>query len=265
MKEIALEESKKIMIKTLQSIDNCCRKNNIKYSLCWGTMIGAIRHHGFIPWDDDIDLMMPRADYNKFIEIYSDPNYELYNPRKNKNCIQILTKVYDKNTCIYFNNHNKSLFGIWISIFPIDKVPDEHLKLWEYKRSFLMNLYHIKTVRYLKTDSIIRKIAKFILKIPVLPFSSFWIYDKIDKCLTAYDDQITKYLCIWPADGFTEFDYYSKAMLDEFIDVEFEGITCKIIKKYDEFLRLKYGDYMTFPPVAERIPKHDYKAYYLDK
>lgn len=264
MKEILFEDSKKNMIQTLKSIDKCCRENDISYSLCWGTMIGAIRHQGFIPWDDDIDLMMPRSDYNKFIKVFNDPQYELYNPINNKNCIQILTKVYDKDTCIYFNNHHKSLFGIWISLFPIDHAPDIKLKTWELKRSFLMNLYHFKTVRYLKTDSIFRKIGKFLLKIPVLPFSSYEIYKKIENCLTAYNGIKTKNACIWPADGFTEFDYYPSEMFDEYIDVMFEDVKCRIIKRYDEFLRQKYGDYMTFPPESERVPKHDYKAYFKE-
>ena len=86
MREISIEESKSIMIKILESIDKCCRENNIEYSLCWGTMIGAIRHHGFIPWDDDIDLTMSRDDYNRFLEVYNDEKYGVYTPKKNNNC-----------------------------------------------------------------------------------------------------------------------------------------------------------------------------------
>ena len=263
MKEIGLEESKHIMLKMLESIDKCCREHNIKYSLCWGTMIGAIRHHGFIPWDDDIDVMLPRSDYNKFIEVYNDSKYGLYSPRNNKNCIQILTKVYDKSTCIFFNNHPKSLFGIWVSLFPYDNVPVDHLRRWEIKRTFWMSLYHFKTVRYLKTDSIVRKIAKFVLKIPVLPFSSFWIYSRVEKILTEYNDKQSDKICIWPADEFTEFDYYPVDLFSELIDVEFDRVRCKLIGGFDKFLRMKYGDYMTFPPEEERVPKHDYKAYYI--
>lgn len=87
MKLISFEESKIIMLDTLKSIDKCCRENDINYSLAWGSMIGAVRHHGFVPWDDDIDLMMSRKDYNRFLEVYNDPRFDIYTPYKNKNCI----------------------------------------------------------------------------------------------------------------------------------------------------------------------------------
>lgn len=265
MKEITFEESKKIMIKTLERIDKCCRDNNISYSLSWGTMIGAIRHGGFIPWDDDIDLMMSRSNYNKFLSVFNDPEYSIYTPLKTKNCIQLLTKISNKGTKVFFNNYPKSLFGLWISIFPYDNAPDEGLQRWEKRRSFWVNLYHIKTVRYLKNDSIIRKIAKFMMKIPLLPFSSFWLDKKVEQCLTQYNGQKTKNICIWDSGyGFTKFAYFPSEWFEESVDVDFDGVKSEIIKGYDPFLRLYYGDYMKYPPVEQQVPSHDYKAYWIE-
>ena len=264
MKEVSLEESKKIMVKTLESIDKCCRENNIKYSLCWGTMIGAIRHHGFIPWDDDIDLMMPREDYNRFLTLYNDPEYGVYTPKVNKNCIQIITKIFNKKTCTFYNNYSKTLFGIWVSIFPYDNAPDENLKQWERKRSFWINLYHIKTVRFFSTDSLQKRFIKALLKVLVLPFSSFWLYNKIETCLTAYNNQQTKQVSIWPGVCFTQFIYCPKEWFEECIIVDFEDKKTKIIKGYNEFLKFRYGDYMKYPPQTERVPKHNYIAYYVE-
>lgn len=265
MREISFEESKQILVKTLESIDKCCRANNLSYSLCWGTMIGAIRHKGFIPWDDDVDLMMPRKDYNRFLEVYKAPDYDIYAPKKNKNCIQLLIKVYNKHTKIFFGNHKKSLYGLWVSIFPYDNVPDENVRSWERKRTFWMNIYHFKVVRFLTTDSLFTKCAKAILKIPVFPFSSFYLEKKAEKCLTAYNGKRTKQISLWDCGlGFTKFYYFPSDWFDEFIDVDFDGIKCRIIKRYDEFLRLYYGDYMTPPPVDKQIPGHNYRAYYVD-
>lgn len=264
MREITLEESKSIMIEILESIDKCCRENNIKYSLCWGTMIGAIRHKGFIPWDDDIDVMMSREDYNKFLQVYKDTEYAIYTPKVNKNCIQIITKIYKKNTCIYYYNDPKTMFGIWVSIFPYDNAPDDNLKKWERKRTFWINLYHIKTTRFLTTNSFKKRIIKIFLKFLVLPFSSFWLYNKVEGTLTAYNSQQTKRVAIWPGIEFTEFLYFPKEWFDECVDVEFEDIKTRIIKKYDEFMKFRYGDYMKLPPESERIPKHNYKAYYIE-
>jgi len=265
MKEISFEESKRIMIKILESIDKCCRENNINYSLCWGTMIGAIRHHGFIPWDDDIDIMMPREDYNRFLDVYNDPKYGVYSPKVNKNCIQIISKIYDKSTCVYLHNHINSLFGVWISIFPYDNAPDENIKPWEKKRTFLMNIYHLKTCKKLYRHRLKRrKILKQVTKFLLIPFSSSWIYRRIENCLTAFNGQQTKNVCIWYGGTFTWFRYFPKELFDEFIDVDFEDIKVKIIKGYDQYLKQTYGDYMKLPSESERVPKHNYKAYYVE-
>ena len=252
------------MVKTLESIDKCCRENNIKYSLCWGTMIGAIRHHGFIPWDDDIDVMMPRDDYNRFLEVYNDEKYGVYTPKKNKNCIQIITKIFDKRTCAFYYNHPKSLFGVWVSIFPYDNAPDENLRQWEKRRDFLLKLYHIKTTRFFTTNSLKKRLGKVLLKMLVLPFSSIWINNKLEACLTKFNGYQTKNICIWPGIPYNEFKYYPKELLDDFIDIQFENVKTRIIRRYDEFLRLRYGDYMELPPKSERIPKHNYKVFYID-
>ena len=264
MREISFDESKSIMIKILISIDKCCRENNIKYSLCWGTMIGAIRHQGFIPWDDDIDIMMPRDEYNRFLQIYHDSDYGIYTPETSKNCIQIISKIYDKRTRVFFNNHYKSYFGVWISIFPYDNVPDENLKEWEKKRNFWVNVYHVKIAHYLKTDSVLRRAIKLLVKIPLIPFSSFWIYRRVEKHLTKYNEQQTKKVCLLYARNFTGFRYFPKEWFDEVIDVDFENVKTKIIKGYDEFLNHTYGDFMKFPPESERVPEHNYKAFFID-
>lgn len=265
MREINFEESKSIMIKTLESIDKCCRENGIDYSLCWGTLIGAIRHHGFVPWDDDIDLMMSRDNYNRFLKVYNDPNYEIYGPRKDKNCIVILSRVYNKNTRVVFNNYKEhSLFGLWISIFPFDNAPDNGLKEWENKRTRLVNLYHCKSVRYLDTDSLPRKIAKFLLKLVVLPYTSFSLFAKIEKHLTQFNNSKTENICIWDnGNGYSKFFYFPAELFDGYEEVDFDGVKCKIINGYDKFLRMYYGDYMQLPPEEKRVPSHDYKAYYI--
>lgn len=267
MKEITFEESRLILLDTLKSIDKCCRENNIDYSLSWGTLIGAIRHQGFIPWDDDIDLMMSRKDYNRFLRVYDDPKFNIYTPSKDRNCIMLLTKVYRKDTKIVFNNYKKkSLYGLWISIFPYDNAPDKGLVKWEAIRTCLVSLYHFKTVRYLDTDSLIRKMIKFILKIPVIPFTSFFLEKRIEKHLSKYNHLKTKNICIW--DNGVEFNcffYFPSKLFDGYIDWNFDEIECQIIKGYDEFLRLYFGDYMQLPPEEERVPSHDYKAYYVNE
>lgn len=270
MKEISFEESKLIMLDTLRSIDRCCRDNHIDYSLTWGSLIGAIRHHGFVPWDDDVDLMMSRKDYNRFLEVYNDPKFDIYTPNKDKNCIQLLTKVYRKDTKIIFDNYKKkSLFGLWISIFPYDNAPDVGLKSWERKRTFLLRLYHYRTARFLDFNHLprryVRNFVKLFLKIPVLPISSFYLANKIEQHMSKYNHIKTKKICIWDSDDFIRYLYFPSVLFEEYEDVDFDGVKCRIIKKYDEFLRMFYGDYLQLPSEEERVPKHNYKAFYIDE
>lgn len=269
MKEISIEESKIIMLDTLKSIDRCCRENNINYSLAWGSMIGAIRHHGFVPWDDDIDLMMSRNDYNRFLQVYDDPRFDIYSPYKNKNCIQLLTKVYRKDTKVIYNNYKKkSLFGLWISIFPYDNAPDEGLRQWEKPILSLLWIYHNKVSLFLDVNSfrrLRRNIAKFFLKIPVLPFSSFYLAKKTERILTEYNNLKTRNICLWDSDNYTRYLYFPSELFEEYIDVDFDGVKCRIIKEYDKFLRMYYGDYMQLPPEEKRVPSHNYKAYFVNE
>lgn len=265
MNTISFKESREIMLETLDSIDKCCRENDINYSLCWGSLIGAIRHHGFIPWDDDIDLMMSRRDYNRFLEVYNDDKFNIYTPLKDKNCIHLLTKVYRKDTRVIFNNYNKkSLFGLWVTIFPYDNVPDVGLKKWEMKRTLLTKLYLFKTFRYFDTDTMILKITKFILQISVAFCSSFTLAKKIEKHLSKYNQLKTRKICIWDCSfGFSRFFYFPSELFEGYVDVDFDGIKSRMIKGYDTFLRMYFGDYMQLPPEEEREPSHDYIAYYV--
>lgn len=264
MKEISFEESKKVLVKTLASIDKCCRENNIKYSLSWGTLIGAIRHKGFIPWDDDMDLMMSRDNYNRFIECYKDPEYNLYIPREDNDYYHIMAKISHKDTAIFYNHTKKSPHGLWVSIFPYDNAPDEGNKLWEIKRSILAKMYFFRTFSWhsnAKIKSVIIMSVGAILRL----FKSYTIYKWLENTLTKYNGQTTKEIAIWdPSYGYHVFTNFPSEIFANYIDSPFDGVTCMVIKEYDKFLRMYYGDYMQLPPVEKRVASHDFKAYYIN-
>ena len=265
MREISFEESKQIMIKTLESIDKCCRKNDIQYSLCWGTMIGAIRHHGFIPWDDDIDIMMSRADYNRFITVYNDSDYNVYTLKKGDNWHMLHTRVSNKNTEVFFNYWKKSPHGCWISIFPFDNAPDDNRTAWERKRSRIIRLFQLKTSKWNSNVSIARNCLKVLFHILLSPVPTYLIGKRVNKVLAEYNNQRTREVSIWDNGyGITKFFYFPSDLFDEYEDVVFDGVRCRIIKGYDSFLRMYYGDYMQLPPLEKQVPSHDYRAYYIE-
>jgi len=127
MKELSLDEIKQISIDLLQDMHEFCIEHNLKYSLGFGTLIGAIRHMGFIPWDDDIDIMMPRPDYEIFCRTYvSKHGYELVAPCK-KGCYISYARIceVEKTLVVSPAAWHSTPSGVWIDIFPVDGAPDD--------------------------------------------------------------------------------------------------------------------------------------------
>ena len=127
MKEIYLEELRVIQLELLQQIADFCEKNNIKYFLAYGTLIGAIRHKGYIPWDDDIDIVMPRDDYDRFLELYNEayPFSKVVDMYNTKHYGFAFAKVHDVRTIIYETQYAQDSFGVFVDVFPIDGIKGE--------------------------------------------------------------------------------------------------------------------------------------------
>ena len=128
-----------------------------------------------------------------------------------------------------------------------------------------MQIYHIRTSRWTYTRRWYSNVAIAVAKFVLSPISPNTLFKKIEKCLTVYNGQKTKYISIWDNGyGFTRFARFPSELFNECIDVDFEGDKFSVIKGYDQFLRHYYGDYMTPPPVEKQVPSHNYKAYYVD-
>ena len=265
---LSIEEIKKIEIQILETFTDFCKKNNLKYYLAYGTLIGAIRHKGFIPWDDDIDLEMPREDYNRMIELLSHKknlitnNIELKTPYS-KNYQYQFCKVIDNTTFVQEKTMKKKYkTSIWIDIFPIDYLPenpDEEKKF--LKKMFNMQKYYFYTIerKYSGAD-ILGRIKFNMAKILFTPLY-FIINQKqrINKLSQKYlhkkSNRITNIAgCIKLTSIMNVSDLAQTSVI-------FENNSYTTFSNYDKILRDYYGDYMMLPPENERILAHSLSAY----
>ena len=152
MREVTFEESRKIQLDILVYFDEWCKKHDLHYSLAGGTLLGALRHKGFIPWDDDIDVFMERTSYEKFINIYKG-RYKLITNR-NWRWFDGYSRLTDEKTMVCYDNGSEAFHGLWMAILPIDNFPDDGdwIEL-ERRLSYVRRIGQIKQLKKKKAQS----------------------------------------------------------------------------------------------------------------
>lgn len=267
MDELSLGEIQKASLNILLEIDKICRKENLVYYLAYGTLIGAIRHGGFIPWDDDIDIMMPAADYKKLREYFlANDTWPLkICDRDNcKNYSYGIPRISDERyQYITTNGIEKSPdIGTFVDIYILDNygdTKDESLRLCK-KISSISAIYAIYVNPYngkhnLKT--VIRYAISFLFSMYKTVVRNF----SIEKRITSIIDSVPNGRFI----GVPRWDVvygcipFDREVFSERIECKFEDHLFYIPKEYDEILRRVYGEYMKLPPKEKRIPHHDYR------
>lgn len=266
MKEISIDESKKIQLNILKCIDSFCRKNEIHYSLAGGTLIGAVRHKGFIPWDDDIDLMMMRDDYERFLSLFKDEKYKLLSWHNYNEWESLYSSVVDPNTEVYWSKSTKSTRGIWVSIFPIDRIPDDDVivskminKVQRLSKGYILRLKASSwTIDTNVAYNLAKAICRFFLK--VIPYSM--ILKPAEKIITSYNDKETSRFSSSSEWAFDIIFNFSSKDFNGYEDMKFEDMKAMVCSGYDDYLKGQYGDYMQLPPEEERVARHDCRMYY---
>lgn len=271
-KDAELKRIQIICLKLLNEFIYICENNNLTYFLSGGSLLGAIRHKGFIPWDDDIDIAMPRKDYDRLIEIansllpehYELQHYSLANSTPfNTHHIQIV----DKRTSVIKKwTINKKTISIWIDIFPLDGMPKSRLLLlYHYYKTrvcwLVMQTCWLKdNVDILKKRPTYQKLFIDIFKkLPKIKQSTIiHLMECFDSLAKKYDFNTSNNICsfhgIYGKKEILKKDWFSEKM-----NVEFEGLNCVVPEKYNYILKNYYGNYDIIPIEKEREQKHKYK------
>lgn len=255
------------ILKIIKLFTNICDIHGLRYFMVGGTMLGAIRHKGFIPWDDDVDLGMPREDYEKFLTIVGDylPNeYSLLNYKSNPEYQRYFSRIVNNNVKIYNNSNSKEIVeNAWIDIFPYDGMPDGkfnqklhfaymtgwrllyHASCFEelvnlnrpgrpvYQQAMINFLKVTKFGQGLDTFKLMKRIERGLMKYP---------YDSSNTLVSFFGAYMTR-------------EIIDKEILGELQEYPFEDTVFKGAEHYDKFLKHYYGNYM-IPPSDEQKDKH---------
>lgn len=266
MKVITTDEIKRIQLGILRHIDSFCKDHGIRYFLSCGSLLGAVRHHGFIPWDDDVDIVMPREDYDRFEQLYGSIDnscFTLHTFNRDHSFPYPFIKVDDSRTVFKEEIRIKYNIGVHIDVFPADTIPDDEK---ERKRMFsrirrLIKMMTVKRLPIKKRRGLKKNTTLLIGQILLLPISTKWIIKRIIENSCRYNNQQMQYIgnCVW---GVGIKDTIHKECYSSAIMTEFEGERFPIPIGWEEYLTSVYGDYMQLPPEEERKVHHNYKAYY---
>lgn len=269
--ELSLQEIQKGSLEILRIVAKICDKQGLIYYLAYGTLIGAIRHKGFIPWDDDIDIWMPRNDYKKFIEYFIKHKdelkpYELFSVYNNVDYPYEISRISDNRYVLDVDNEAPYGIGLFIDIYPLDGVGNsetEYTRL-KNKASRYSSLCFLSTrLRFEKGTT--KSKLKMAIKFPAFFFSKilgkkFWI-NQLEKMGNTSDYTGSKYIgaLVWGHDGVRAI--FPKEWFSKTCSVDFEGEKYTAPVEYDKVLTRLYGDYMKLPSEKKRIPHHNYKAF----
>lgn len=257
--DTTMQQLHQTQIEIMEVIDTFCQQHGIPYSLYAGSLLGAVRHRGFIPWDDDLDICMLRRDYDRFIDLWqkSPPaGYLLQNKENAPNFGQSFTKIRKDHTTFLQAEKDIGKFhnGIFVDIFPMDRLPRGRMARKFFFADCIFYLLYTRGYVPPRGNPVIKAVSHILLRCTpsvLVPGLRRALLQRI----TRFADDHTLELVTTETIGALG-THYPAALPDEWTRLPFEGRTFQCFARWDESLRLKFGDYMQLPPEAERVWKH---------
>lgn len=253
--KLKVRKMQSVVLDILCDIDVFCKKNNILWFLSGGSCLGAVRHKGFIPWDDDGDIMLPRPEYERFLELFKEEfkdkygvgSYETDSTWHRQNA-----KIWSLSTIAHCENLEEREMGIFIDVFPIDGLPENQTQRSRYykKLKMLCGLQNASVrTKYLENEKniIIKRFAKIVTK----PIGARYFTGKITELAKSYDFNTSHFVGASTACHYGERETMEKDDMDSEVRLPFEGYLFPVPKGYHKYLTNLYGNYMTIPKDAE--------------
>ena len=268
MKTIDASELKRIQIDILDCFDAFCKKNGIHYWIDYGTLLGAIRHKGYIPWDDDIDIGMLREDYHKAEKLFneqSDGVILLQTPGIYKDHRYPFGKLVKTDTILYEYGEEGIQSSVYVDVFPYDNAPeDERIRKKIFKkRDFLGRIRRIQLPLRAGVSQSKKRLYGILSAVMKIVPKGF-INRALDRNARRFSRTDSKYVCSFTDPYEIKYVVVPKKIFQKYIEVEFEGKMYPAPAEYDYWLKKYYGDYMTLPPENERQGHHVFEAYYVE-
>jgi len=266
MKELGCKEIQQICLEMLKALDAFAQEHHLTYYLSGGTLLGAVRHKGFIPWDDDMDLMIPRPDYEYLIKNFKHERYHLSSCEQENDYLSCYARLWDTHTTMEWDN-SKALekkIGAFVDIFPIDGYPASNFqtKIFLYQVKFARAKLNMKTKKdffehekWLPLKKIVRSCLKK---------DGNYYARALSRLAMHYDYQKSSYAGVVGASLQHLFvEKNPKSVYENTVWLDFEDMKAPAPVGYETYLRQLYGDYMQLPPEDKRVSAHEFRIYLL--
>ncbi len=257
-REVTPQEMKDMQLAMTESVARFCEEKGLRYSLGGGTLLGAIRHKGYIPWDDDVDVMLPRPDYEVWRRTYKAEKcgYAMQHADNDLKFPFLFTKIYDPRTVL---EEKHCVSGVYIDVFPVDglPVPEKQMQYAaeQYKLKQLLwrcNLFFQENSKDASwIECLLYRYRHWFARKKIREFYNRYPYEKSEHAggvVGSYPDK----------------ENVPRRVFDSYSTCEFEGRVFNRIADYDTYLKIIYGDYMQLPPEEKRVSHHLYKVYWKE-